>query len=490
MKFHSKGWQLLQETTLIVLILALAMLVRWYKIDNPIADWHSWRQADTASVTRHFVKDGINLLVPTFDDLSSVTTGIDNPKGYRMVEFPLYNAIHAIFAKSFTFWSLEKWGRIISSIYSLISIVFFYLILKRLSGKLTATFGAILLALMPFNIYYSRVVLPEPLMIALELGSLYFFLRWIDESKTPKVSGNSLVSAILFALTLLVKPYAVFFILPQVFFAISRFGKKIFTSWAIWIYIAIALAPFAAWRLWIRQFPEGIPGSSWLFNYRGIRFRPAWFRWLFGVRLGQLILGYWGLIPFGIGLLMKPTKRENWFYQLWFLGVIIYFSVLAGGNVTHDYYQAITVPMVAALVAKGLSSLFSGRTNFTWPIAPIVGFFCFGLMVFLSFYEIQGYYNVNNWSIVHAGIEANKVIPPNAKVVAPYQGDTAFLYQTNREGWPIIEGDIKTMVDKLGANYYVSVNYDADTKKIMGEGEYKVLEQTPEFVIVKLRDQK
>ncbi len=470
-------------------ILVLALLVRQYKIDNPVADWHSWRQADTSSVSRQFVKNGINLLFPTFDDLSSVTTGIDNPKGYRMVEFPIYNAVQALAFRTYPTWSLEKWGRELSALYSLVSIVFFYLILKRLSGEFTGLLGALLLAVMPFNIYYSRVILPEPLMITLLLASTYFFLRWIDQDKL-KLNHWMLLSASLFSLALLVKPYAFFFVLPQIIFIFKRFGRQTWKHPAVWVYLVIALTPLLSWRLWIRQFPEGIPGSSWLFNYRGLRFRPAWFRWLFGERLAKLILGYWGLIPLSLALLAKPTQKENWFYHLWFLGVIAYFTVFAGGNVTHDYYQAIAVPMIAALVAKGTSLLLSPRSVFIWPLAPALVIFCLGLMLFLSWYQIKDYYNINNWSIVKAGQEANKILPANAKIVAPYSGDTAFLYQTNRSGWPIIEGDIKTMVDKLGANYYVSVNYDADTKMIMGVGEYKVVEQNPEFVIVKLRYQK
>jgi hypothetical protein len=74
------------------LIIMVALVVRLYKIDTPLADFHSWRQADTASVARNYVKNGINLMLPTFDDLSNVQSSFENPRGYRMVEFPLYNA--------------------------------------------------------------------------------------------------------------------------------------------------------------------------------------------------------------------------------------------------------------------------------------------------------------------------------------------------------------------------------------------------------------
>ena len=58
------------EYIILSIILLFGLAVRLYKINNPVADWHSWRQADTASVSRNFVKSGINLLYPTYDDIS------------------------------------------------------------------------------------------------------------------------------------------------------------------------------------------------------------------------------------------------------------------------------------------------------------------------------------------------------------------------------------------------------------------------------------
>jgi hypothetical protein len=41
----------------------------------------------------------------------------------------------------------------------------------------------------------------------------------------------------------------------------------------------------------------------------------------------------------------------------------------------------------------------------------------------------------------------------DAKVIAPYMGDTAFLFQTNRTGWPIGFEIDKKIAE--GAQYYV-----------------------------------
>ena len=87
---------------LVPLILSLGVLVRTYRLTAPLADWHSWRQADTAGVSRNFVKDGFNLLYPQSDSFLALNEAqLANPHRYFINEFPLYNAIVALFYKQF-----------------------------------------------------------------------------------------------------------------------------------------------------------------------------------------------------------------------------------------------------------------------------------------------------------------------------------------------------------------------------------------------------
>jgi hypothetical protein len=62
----------MKNKILILVILCLAFGLRLYKINNPIADWHSWRQADTAAVARNFDKFGFDILHPRYDDISNI----------------------------------------------------------------------------------------------------------------------------------------------------------------------------------------------------------------------------------------------------------------------------------------------------------------------------------------------------------------------------------------------------------------------------------
>ncbi len=466
---------------LLLTLLIIALVLRLYKIDNPIADWHSFRQADTASVTRNFVDKGVNLLVPTYHDNSNIQSGKDNPKGFRMVEFPLYNLLHYTVYQINPSMGLDYAGRLTSTLLSLFSIMLVYLIGSKLSGFLVGYLAAVFMAILPFNIYYSRVILPEPLMIVSVLAS-YWFLIKMSESVGPKKRFYLLLSSVLFATALLVKPFAAFFALPHLAILFRSWAQGELNILDILAYGSVSLIPLVGWRKHILNYPEGLPASDWLLNSSGIRFRPAWFRWLFGERLGKLILGIYGTSFLMLGLIAKP-KKEGLAYWLWAIGIIIYFSIVAGGNVQHDYYQAIIIPFICFLLAKGAVLLMSlSRDTYSRFLTVSMAIVIFITMISLSWYEIKGYYQVNNWPIVEAGKEVDRLVPKDAKVIAPYNGDTAFLYQTHRSGWPL-GYDIEDKIAK-GATYYVSVSYDDEARTL--EKKYTLVEKNDRFIIIKL----
>jgi hypothetical protein len=119
-------------------VVVLAFSLRLYHFTQPIADWHSWRQADTAAVTRNFVRNGIDVLHPIYDDLSNVQSGIYNPKGYRFVEFPIYNVITATAYNTIRVGPLPWYGRGVSIFFSLALIVCLYIIGRKSDSRATA----------------------------------------------------------------------------------------------------------------------------------------------------------------------------------------------------------------------------------------------------------------------------------------------------------------------------------------------------------------
>jgi len=463
---------------IVIILLALGLLVRLYKINAPLADWHSFRQADTAAVAKIFLKDGYDLLHPRYFNLSKTASGMENPQGYRFVEFPLYNAIHAfsyqLTENSFPNLSFEVVGRLVSIFFWLLAGIWLYKIIKlRLDDK-TAIIALFFFLFLPFAIYYSRTILPEPMMIALSLGSIYYFLN-------GKSISADILGLVLAALAILVKPYAIFLLLPSMIYVFGR--KKKFVLGISLIFFSFL--PFLAWRFWMKQYPEGVPLNSWLLNAKGIRFRPAWWRWLFGERLGKLILGTWGTTIFSLGLI-KRIDRKSLLFWTWLAGAFAYLAIFASGNVQHDYYQILLLPSVVAFLALGIGFILTLPKNKVSRAAVYP--FLAALTIFslaFSWYSIKDYYLINRIKIVEAGKEADAILPPDAKVIAPYGGDTAFLYHVNRPGWAVITDSVQETIMR-GATHYVSVDFNADTNKVIKNCSI-VKRSADHWVIVDLR---
>ena len=464
----------------LALIVVAGVFLRSYKIHEPLGDWHSWRQADTASVAREYVKAGkIDLSRPQFHDLSSIPSGLDNLRGWRMVEFPVRDALHAWVALQFPNLGFLEIGRGLSIAFSSATIIIIYLIVLPLSGPLAALSSSLVFAILPYNMFYGRVILPEPMLVMFTMFTLLAYIRYADTRKF----GWYLATLISLVFALLLKPTALIILLPMVGYFFASKNKNLNLFFLSFILPAIATIPYLLWRRHLASFPEGIPASSWLFNGNGIRFKGAWFRWLFGERVGKMILGYFGLIPFGFGLFkLGEQKKETLVYGGLLLGSLSYMAVIATGNVQHDYYQIQIMPTIAIFVGLGISYMFSLKRGLGKIFAGLLVSVIIALSIALSWYELKGFFWVNNPAMVEAGQYIDANTPDDSVVIAPYMGDTAFLYQTNRRGWPI-GGAIEDKI-KSGATHYVTTTRDAEFNEL--KLKYGVVIENDRFAIIKL----
>jgi len=464
------------------LLLLFGFIVRLYKINNPIADWHSFRQADTASVTRLYLENGLNLLFPKYHDLSTTQSGLFNPNGYRFVEFPIYNFFHLLLYKFLPFLTLEVTGRILSIIYSLISGLLIFLIVKRFTNSSIGLLSTFFYIFIPYNIYFTRVILPEPMAIAFSLASLLFFIKFVDGDNNL----NLIVSSLFFAVSLLIKPYSIFYVIPILFLAYKKYSLKgMLRLKKLVLAGVISVLPFILWRIWINQHPEGIPFWKWTLNGDNIRFKPAFWYWLFGERIGKLILGYWGLTFFSMGV--AYYKRSRGIFYAMLLGLFAYLSIFATANVRHDYYQVMIMPVISIFTALGVYELLHLKGLNTNLIKLLI-VFSFFIMFVSGASQIKEFYKVNHPEIISAGKAVDKLTPKDALVIAAYNGDTAFLYQTKRRGWPVVDRPINELIEK-GAEYYVSVNLNhPQTMEFMNS--FEIIEKTNEYVIIDLKQKK
>ena len=467
------------EKYVLACLFALGFVARLYKIENPVADWHSFRQADTASVTRLYVENGINLLYPKYHDISRIQSGLFNPEGFRFVEFPVYNFIHTLLVKSFPFFSLEIWGRLLSIFAALGSAFVIYLLGRRYISEKGGILASGFFLLNPYNIYFTRVILPEPLAVFFALLSLYYFSQFLKKDSDKYL----FLCSFTFATSILIKPYTIFYATPLVILYLENNNIKSFLkNKRLLIAGFLAILPLFLWRMWIRQYPEGIPFWKWTFNGDGIRFRPAFWFWIFGERLTKLILGFWGLVVFVAGII--SYKKKYIFIHSFIFAMLLFVIVFATASVKHDYYQSITIPAVSLVFSLGVINLWNQK-EFNAKLTKIITVFSVFVMLMTGTFQVKEFYKVNHPEIIEAGLAVDRLTPKDTIVIAAYNGDTAFLYQTKRRGWPNVELPINELIEE-GAEYYVSVSlHDKQTKEFMEK--FATIEKTSNYVILNLK---
>ncbi len=469
---------------LLVVLLLTGFISRLYRFDFPIADWHSWKQTDVSAVSRNFVNQGFDVLHPRIDDISNVLSGQDNPNGYSFLDFPIYNIFQAGLFKSSGILTLEEWGRLVTISASLLSSLFLFAIIKKRFGISAAFLTMFFFLFIPYNIYYSRTILSDPLMITAILGGTYFFSNWIEKNKLSIFNPQFLMTLIFTASAFLIKPYALFFTLPMIYLAIEKFGLGFLKKWQLWFFLVASTLPLVLWRIWMLQYPEGIPANVWLFNEGNIRFKGAFFYWIFADRIGRLISGYWGVALIILGFLGRYSKKNFLFLLSFVASSLIYICVIARGNVQHDYYQILIFPTIAILMGLGGGYLLEKTEGYRKYVNYAVLLACSIFTIAFGWYFVRDYFNINNPSIIVAGEAVDKLTPKNAKVIANYNGDSTFLYQTKRKGWVSFEKPLPELI-KMGADYLVLAN---PTEVDLNLGQtYKIISQTPQYVIFDLR---
>lgn len=472
---------------LLFLVLVLGLVLRWYKIKIPLADHHSWRQSDTAAVARNFIKEGWQFLFPRIDNKVPLHPGRPNNERLFLVEPPVYNSLVAGVYQ--LFGVKEIWARLVSVAFSLGSMIFLFLLAANYFGWPVGILSAFFFAILPYNVFYSRGIMPEPMIIFLNLGMFYLAIKWLKTNSWLNYWFLIFFSSLSFSQ----KSFPLFLLLPLFYLFFQKFGLKIIKQKKLYFWFFVSLTPLVLWRIWINRFPEGIPANLWLLNQGGIRFKGAFFWWLFAERIGKLILGYWGLPLLVLGIIIKP-KKDGWFFHYWLLAILIFMAVFAAGNVTHDYYQIPLVPIFCIFMARGASFLlFEKDGNFH----KIFSFFtlaaCVLLMSAFSWYQVRDFYNLQS-GVDLAGRWIDENTPKQALVLTGDSNDASLLYNCNRWGWSggyasaypnesaVIE-NLKTQ----GASYYVTTKFDqnSDFGKYMLKN-YPALKQTDQYIVFSL----
>src|SRR5882724_4093363 len=126
------------------LIVGFSLLVHLPGITSPLLDYHAYRQCQTASMARNYVRHGMHFLEPELD-----TEGKPMRAG---TEFPIYSFLLAILFK--LLGMRELWGRLLSSVFAAWGAVFLYKCVRPRLGELVALCSSLVLCALPIHLYF------------------------------------------------------------------------------------------------------------------------------------------------------------------------------------------------------------------------------------------------------------------------------------------------------------------------------------------------
>jgi len=327
-------------------VLLLALVTGSYNVGTSLGP--SFRECQTAMVTRNLWLDGpIGLFYSRID-------WFGNAPGYMLLEFPLYNAVVAVF---YAVAGSRDWlGHIVSVLCSLGMVALFYGIVRRLEGEQTALVAAALMALTPLQQCLGQAVLPEPMLMLCLLASLYAMVRYVEGSAGGWLA---LASVLACAATLVKSPAGLSLFGPLLFLAWTRFGWSALRRPSLWLAAAFALGVYFFWQ-WhadhvnAQHYPYILSTSpeqrQWIFGPLAMRWD-----WHFYARIAGRLLVYLSpiiVLAAAMALFKKPANPRAWLWHAWLAANACYVLLCANLHFRHKHYQIVFVPIFAVLAAR------------------------------------------------------------------------------------------------------------------------------------------
>lgn len=479
----------------IYLILLFAFIIRLYHITFPVSGWHSWRQADTAAIAKNFYENGFNILYPQID------WGGSTP-GYVESEFQLYPFIVSLL---YYFFGVNDFGgRILSVIFSVLTIYGLYLLTRKIISETAALWSAFIYAVIPLNIYYSRSFMPESMMLMCIVYGILFFYMWIKNERWKYYW----LSFIFISLAILLKIPTLYIGLPLLYLAYQKYKVKSFAKPMLWLFAVLVLLPVFLWYYHAHElllnggFSFGIWGfgvDKWgNFN---LLITPSFYNDIFVKSIAERHLTYAGFILFVVGLFIKRTHDDEKLFDFWLISVLIYFLIVSGGNKAHEYYQ---LPFIlpAAVFAGKVFAKFLPLSNIKGSVNSHkirFSFFslCLILMLVLSYLRFSNFMGAENYDspIFKMSREIRSVTGKNDLIITVCDGNPVYLYLSDRKGWFARPDEIDDKYiyarESDGAvliagmkSFFETASGKENLKNLIGK--YKVIKNNDDYFVIKL----
>ena len=441
-----------KQKLIVVFILLLILITRLIYINNPPAEaGEYWRQPDTESIARNFIKYEFNIFYPQFN--------YDGPPpNYVQLEFQITTFLIAILYKIFGY---HIWlARIIPVIFFMISVYYLYLIAKKFFSPIQTVLTIIIYSFLPLNIFFSRAIMPEAALLCFFNGAFYYFLKWLDDDRFPTL----MLSAIFTALAISQKPQASFLGLAMIALCCEKFKKNIFKKWQLLIFLVLSIVPNIIYftfsdKLAEQKFVSGIAIkhifpqiATAMISKESREFIITKLPEAFGIII--LLLSLVSLLT-----IFKKKERPILYWAIAMgLEVILIVSVIK-----FEYYMILLTPIVAILSGKLLGYFCEKNIQY-----KIISLILLLVLVVNSYASTLQEFQVRDDLVKVAKIIDNNTKPDDLIIIGAF--NPVLLSLSNRSGWRAnlynIKNNPQTIVIEMnrfldqGADYfYLYQNY-------------------------------
>lgn len=480
-----------KDYLIFVLIIAVGLALRLWRLDLPLLEFYPTRQVQTAQISRNFYLEGFNLLRPTVNYL-----GPD--ERLFLVEFPGYNFIVALLYRM-AGGSYEFLGRGFSIIGWLVASIAIFAIAKKICGTWVALAASFFYSFSPLSILTSRSFQPDQWMLTLSLLSLFLLL------KSDRFRPGFFLSAFFMSLAVLTKLPAVIFTLVPVGYILTT--SKKYLPFDKFVYLAIAALPPFIWYLYVANVNLNVASLS---NQTEI---STWFglEVLVGLKYFSNMLGFEyniGLLPIGLILffvgLATKLKSNQYFLYWWLAGVIVYFLLFNKHSMTHEYYHLPFLPIASIFVGIGAEKIMMSFKSLILPKSLLLIAYCLSLLILMLPPTLGlAYKPIDRFKYVpETGQAIQRLTTASDLIIGSMDGGPTLVYYSQRRGWlfdvrlkSLTENDPVEKLEKLrgvGAKIFASANKDQlNSNKMLADylyQNYPLLEVTDNYVIFDIRE--
>lgn len=462
---------------ILLAILLLAFGTRLYHVEYPYLDHHSWRQTFTAMIARNFYTNGFNVLRPEIDfngDHSSVVES----------ELQITTFLTAIL---YIFFGVQDWvGRIFPILFSILSAVYLFKLIKYRYNEKLALFATFVFVILPLNVFFTRVPMPESAMILFTIASFYHFSKY-----TKKENEKDFTLTLIFvSLAILSKLVALYLFIPLFFVTYEKYRKKLFYNKRLWLLFLIPVLIMVSYYGYVHYNSDvGIVPYNFITEGKNVGFwlDSSFYMFLFS-RFSTVIFTPVGLLLFAVGIVLG---RKDAFFFSWLSAVLLYFFIMAGSapDIIHSYYQIPIIPVGSFFIGLTLYRIYEIEKLKYLSFVLCASLFYLSIIYLLPLYDMYAY------SALDAAVKLQEIDTENSLIVSvPHRNDIMpeMLYYANRKGWvERPDGISSSKIDEyvsMGAKYMVMTEpyYIYGNTNFMDYLQTKEVYYGENFIIVRL----